>query len=146
MFLMSDTSENFCVATCCCNNHFNETFLCYGVSILVINPIDSAILGMINVKKLHGKSITLYLWFNQIQNALGHNAYSSMTLFPLPLIQEGIHNDGHPHCIWCICGHRCTGSHFLAYAQVQVRDIGWIYHLASQQQFGFSSYCNNINS
>ncbi len=31
---------------------------------------------------------------------------------PLPLRQEGIHNDGCPHCIWCICGHRCTGSHF----------------------------------
>jgi hypothetical protein len=48
---------DFGVATCCCNNHFNELFLCYGVSILVIDPMDSAVLGMINVKILYGKSI-----------------------------------------------------------------------------------------
>ena len=32
-------------------------------------------------------------------------------IFPLPLKQEGILNDGRPCCIWCICGHNCTGSH-----------------------------------
>ncbi len=32
-----------------------------GVSILVIDPMDSAVLGMINVKKLHGELITTYL-------------------------------------------------------------------------------------
>ncbi len=32
-------------------------------------------------------------------------------ILPLPLRQEGIHNDGCPRCIWCICGHICTGSH-----------------------------------
>ncbi len=32
-------------------------------------------------------------------------------ILPLPLKQEGIHNDGCPRCIWCICGHSCTGSH-----------------------------------
>ncbi len=47
----------FCIATCCCINHCNETYLCYGISILVIDPMDSALLGMINVKKLLGKSI-----------------------------------------------------------------------------------------
>jgi hypothetical protein len=26
--------------------------------------------------------------------------------------QGGIHNDGRPHCIWCIRGHSCTGSNF----------------------------------
>ncbi len=41
-------------------------------------------------------------------------------ILPLPLRQEGIHNDGRPHCIWCIHGHSCTGSHFLAYVQVKV--------------------------
>ncbi len=78
---MFDTSENsllcFCVATWCCNDWFNEMFFIYGVSILVVDPMDSAILGMINVKKLHGKSITFFLWSHQIQDALGHNAYSS---------------------------------------------------------------------
>jgi hypothetical protein len=64
---------------------------------------------MINVKKLHGKLITLYLWSHQIWDALGHNAYSYMTY---SLFQKGIHNDGHSRCIWCIRGHRCTGSHF----------------------------------
>ncbi len=34
---------------------------------------------------------------------------------------------------------------FMAYAQVKVEVAGWIYHLAGQQQFGFSSYCININ-
>jgi hypothetical protein len=58
------------VASCCCNNHLNETFLCYGVSILDIYPMDSAVLGMINVKKLQGKSITLYLHSHQIQDPL----------------------------------------------------------------------------
>ncbi len=38
-------------------------------------------------------------------------------ILPLPLRQVGIHNDGCPCCIWCIHGHSCTGSHFLAYAQ-----------------------------
>jgi hypothetical protein len=42
----------------------------YGVSILVIDPTDSTILGMIDVKKLHGKSITLYLCSHQIQVSL----------------------------------------------------------------------------
>ncbi len=65
-------------------------------------------------------------------------------ILPLPKKQEGIHNDC-PRCIWCICGQSCTGSHFLAYAQVKVEVVGWIYHLAGQQQFGFSSYCVNIN-
>ncbi len=32
-------------------------------------------------------------------------------ILPLLLRQEGIHNDGHPRCIWCIRGHSCTGSH-----------------------------------
>jgi hypothetical protein len=32
-------------------------------------------------------------------------------ILPLPLRQEGIHNDGRPLCIWCIHGHSCTGSH-----------------------------------
>ncbi len=32
-------------------------------------------------------------------------------ILPLPLRQEGIHNDGCPLCIWCIRGHSCTGSH-----------------------------------
>ena len=32
-------------------------------------------------------------------------------IFPLPLKQEGILNDGRPCCIWCICGHSCAGSH-----------------------------------
>ncbi len=41
----------------------------------------------------------------------------------LPLRQEGIHNDGHPCCIWCICGYSCIGSHFLAYAQVKVEVV-----------------------
>ncbi len=68
----------FCMATCCCNGHFNETFFVYGVSILVIDPINSAFLGMINVKILHGKSITLYLWSHQIPDVLGHSAYTSM--------------------------------------------------------------------
>ncbi len=66
-------------------------------------------------------------------------------ILPLHLRQEGIHNDGRPCCIWCIRGHSCTGSHFLAYAQVKLEVVGWIYHLAGQQQFGFSSYCVNIN-
>jgi hypothetical protein len=34
-----------------------KQFLCYGGFILVIDPMDSAILGMINVNKLHEKSI-----------------------------------------------------------------------------------------
>ncbi len=102
----------FCMATCWWGDRFNEMFLCYGVSIIVIDPMDSAVLGMINVTKLHRKLITMYLWSQQIQDALGYNSNSSMTLFPLPLRQEGIHNDGHPPCIWCICGHSCTGSHF----------------------------------
>ncbi len=34
-------------------------------------------------------------------------------ILPLPLRQEGIHNDGRPHCIWCIHGHSYIGSHFL---------------------------------
>ncbi len=33
-------------------------------------------------------------------------------ILPLPLRQEGIHNDCHPRCIWCIRGHSCTGSQF----------------------------------
>ncbi len=33
-------------------------------------------------------------------------------ILPLPLRQEGIHNDGCPCCISCIRGHSCTGSHF----------------------------------
>ncbi len=33
-------------------------------------------------------------------------------ILPLPLTQEGIHNDGCLCCIWWICGHSCTGSHF----------------------------------
>ncbi len=33
-------------------------------------------------------------------------------ILPLPLAQEGVHNDGRSRCIWCICGHSCTGSHF----------------------------------
>jgi hypothetical protein len=69
----------FCMATCCCNDRFNETYFCYDVTILVIDPIDSALLGMINVKKLHGKLIITYLWSHQIQDALGYNAYSYMT-------------------------------------------------------------------
>ncbi len=76
---------------------------------------------------------------------LGHDAYSSMTWFPLPLRWESIHIDGCPHCVWCICGHSCTGNHFLAYAQVKVKVVGWIYHLAGQQQFGFSSCFVLIN-
>ncbi len=36
-------------------------FLCNGVSILVIDPMDSAILGMINVNKFHRKSI-IYIY------------------------------------------------------------------------------------
>ncbi len=59
-------------------------------------------------------------------------------ILPHPLRQEGIHNDGRPRCIWCIRGHSCTGSHFLSYVQVKVEVIGWIYHLAGQQQFGIS--------
>ncbi len=62
----------------CCSNHFNETYFCYGVSISVIDPTNFAVLGIINVKKLHGKSITTYLWSHQIRDALGHNAYSYM--------------------------------------------------------------------
>ncbi len=45
-------------------------------------------------------------------------------IFPLPLRQENIHNDGCPRCIWCIHGHSCPGSHFLAYAQVKVEVVG----------------------
>jgi hypothetical protein len=63
---MFDTSENsFCVATCCCNGRFNETFFCYGVSILVIDPTDATVLGMMDVKKMHGKSFTSYLCSHQ---------------------------------------------------------------------------------
>ncbi len=47
----------FSCGNICCNDHFNEAYFCYGVSILVIDPMDFAILGMINVNKLHGKSI-----------------------------------------------------------------------------------------
>ncbi len=71
--------------------------------------MDSAVLGMINAKKLHGKLIILYLWSHQIWDVQGHNAYSYMTY---SLFQEGIHNDGCSHCIWCNRGHSCTGSHF----------------------------------
>ncbi len=46
----------------------------YGVSILVIDSMDSAVLGMIDVKKLHGKLITMYLWPHQIWDAPGHYA------------------------------------------------------------------------
>jgi hypothetical protein len=41
-------------------------FFVHSVSIKVIDPADSAILGMINVTKLQGKSITLYLCSHQI--------------------------------------------------------------------------------
>ncbi len=50
-------------------------------------------------------------------------------ILPLPFKQEGIHNNGHPHCIWCICGHSCTGSPFLAYGQVKVKVVVWEYPL-----------------
>ncbi len=83
----------------------------------------------------------MYLWSHQIQDALGHNAYSSMNLFPFPLRQEGIHNHGRPRCIWCICGYSCTGSHFLAYAQVKVENLSscwpttnWLQLLLCQYQ------------
>ncbi len=62
---------DFCMATCCCRDRFN-----YGIFILVIDPTNFVILGAINVKKLHGKSITMYLWSHQIQDALWHQAYS----------------------------------------------------------------------
>ncbi len=135
----------FCVATCWCNNHFNETFLCHGISILVTDPMDSAILGLIHVKILHGKSITCFnSFFSRVWNA-GTQCLQLYDILPLPWRKEGIHNDGCPHCIWCICGHSCIGSHLLAYAQVKVEVVGWIYHLADLQQCGFSSYCLNIN-
>jgi hypothetical protein len=51
----------FGAAKCCPNNHVDETFYVYGVSILVVDPPDAAALGMINVKTSCGKSITLYL-------------------------------------------------------------------------------------
>jgi hypothetical protein len=56
-------------------------------------------------------------------------------ILPLPLRQEGIHNDDVPHCIWCICGHSCACSHFLAYAQEKLEAVELIYHLAGQQSF-----------
>ncbi len=68
----------FCVSTCCCNDCFNKILFDVVFSFLIIDPMDFAILGMINVKKLHGKLITMYLWSHQIQDALGHNAYSYM--------------------------------------------------------------------
>ena len=40
--------------------------------------MDFDIAGMINVKKLYGKSITTYLWSHQIWDVLGHNANSYM--------------------------------------------------------------------
>ncbi len=46
-----------CLATCCCNDRFNKNPFCYGIFILVIDPMDSAVLETINVNKLHGKSI-----------------------------------------------------------------------------------------
>ncbi len=42
-----------------------KPFYVYGVVILVIDPIDSAVLGMMNMKKMHGKSITSYLFPHQ---------------------------------------------------------------------------------
>ncbi len=51
----------FCMATCCCNSHFKRNPFCYGIFILVIDPMDSAVLGTINGKKLHGKSI-IRIW------------------------------------------------------------------------------------
>jgi hypothetical protein len=59
---MFDTSENSLLhGNICYNDRFKETYFCYGVSIIVIDPMDSAILGMINVNELHGKLTTMYL-------------------------------------------------------------------------------------
>ncbi len=69
----------FCMQHVAVKTILMKHFYVYGVSILVIDPMDSSVLGMMNVKILHGKSFTSYLCSHQIQDALGHNAYSSMT-------------------------------------------------------------------
>jgi hypothetical protein len=58
MFLMFDTSEiSFFYWQHVAAMTVSMKKICSGVSILVIDPMDPVILGMINVKKLHGKSI-----------------------------------------------------------------------------------------
>ncbi len=37
--------------------------------------------------------------------------------------QEGIHNDDRRCCIWCICGHSCTGTHFFGICTSKSRSL-----------------------
>ncbi len=71
----------------------------------------SAILGMINGNKLHGKSIIRIC--DLIKYKMRWDAMPTATWHtPSSSRQESFNNDGRPHCIWCIRGHCCTGSHF----------------------------------
>ncbi len=131
----------FCMATCCCNDCFNQTFLlwCFYFSHW---PSGGCCLGDDKCEEIAREVKYNVFVISSNTRRAGTQCLQLYDILPLPLRQEGIHNDGHPRCIWCICGHSCTGSHFLACAHIKVEVVGWIYHLASQEQFGF---CININ-
>ncbi len=67
------------------------------------------VLGMINVKDCTGSFQRI---FDLIKYEMCWDTMPAATWHtPSSSIQEGIHNDGCPCCIWCIRGHSCTGSH-----------------------------------
>ncbi len=71
----------FCVAICCCNNRFNETYFMSMVFHLSHWPNGLCPLGDDKCEEITWEVNYTYLWSHQIQDALGHNAYSSM-IFP----------------------------------------------------------------
>ncbi len=136
----------FCMATCCCNNRLNKMkpFLLW---LFCFSHWSN---GLCRLRDDKCEEIAWEVNYKVFMISSNTRCAETQCLqlhdiLPLPLRQEGIHNDNRPRCIWCICGHSCTGSHFLAYAQVKVEVVGWIYHLVDQKQFGFSSYCINTN-
>ncbi len=133
-----------CIATCCCNYHFNEILFAM-VFYFCHWPNGLCQLGDDECEEIAREVKYNVFVISSNTRYAGIQCLQLHDILPLPLRQEGIHNDSCPRCIWCICGHSCTGSHFLAYVQVKVEVDGWIYHLAGQQKFGFSSYCIKIN-
>ncbi len=106
----------FCMATCYCNDRFNETYF-----MLTMFHLCHSFNGLCCIGNDKCEEIVQEVNYNVFvissnMRCAGTQCLQLHDILPLPLRQEGIHNDGPLHCIWCIHGHSCTGSHFLAYA------------------------------
>ena len=69
----------FWVATCCCNNHSNETRLMLWRLHMSHQPNGLCRLGDDECEEIAREVNYTYLWSHQIQDVLRHNAYCYMT-------------------------------------------------------------------